>query len=86
MLSLTESLKGEPILISQLVRIACLNLTMQIVWEGLVAHKWSDAQLTDWQARFRRFDFIVDLQLALSAERAWGDRIIDWAGKNKNNS
>jgi len=78
MLCLTDSIKNEPILISHLVRIACLQISMQAVWEGLVTHKWPDAQLQTWQARLQQFDFISDLQFAFRAERAWGNRIIDW--------
>src|SRR3974390_712669 len=44
-LRLSDSIRNEPFLISHLVRIAIMNFALQPVWEGLVAHQWSDAQL-----------------------------------------
>src|SRR5579862_3340374 len=44
MLRLIDSLREEPFLISHLVRVACLQLVAEPVWEGLAEHRWSDAQ------------------------------------------
>src|SRR6185436_17644986 len=54
MLWLTESLKDESFLICQLVRIACQQIATQPTWEGLVEHKWSEAQLKEIQERMLR--------------------------------
>jgi hypothetical protein len=47
MFRLADSIHNEPFLISHLVRIAMTSITLQPVWEGLVKHKWSDAQLAE---------------------------------------
>jgi len=73
MLRLVDSPKDEPTLISQLVRVACLEITFQPIWEGLAGRRWSDQQLQTLQARLEQFDFISDLKLALEAEKVWGN-------------
>ena len=48
LLRLTDAVRTEPFLISQLVRIAMLEeSTLQPIYEGLAEHKWSDAQLIE---------------------------------------
>jgi hypothetical protein len=84
MIYLTDCVKSEPVLISQLVREANLQLTVQVIWQGLAEHKWEDAQLQAWQIRLQQFDFFGDLNLSLRAERAWGNRIIDWVKNDQN--
>ena len=49
-----ETIRNEPILISQLVRFAILTQAEQITWEGLASHSWSEEKLHDLQSRFRR--------------------------------
>lgn len=46
-LYLTETLKDEPFLISQLVRHSMVQRSLQPIWEGLAEHKWSEAQLVE---------------------------------------
>ena len=81
MLSLADSIKSEPFLISFLVRVACVQVTIQPVWEGLAERRWTDAQLQELQARFLAFDFQGDLQPTLKAQRASGLVMIDLARK-----
>lgn len=73
---LTDSLRSEPILISQLVRCATTQLTFQPLWEGLAERRWSEAQLEHLQRRLAQFDFLADAQLALRGERAFGNGIL----------
>jgi hypothetical protein len=70
MLYLADSVKDEPFLISYLVRLACLQLTIQPVWEGLAEHAWSDAQLQELQALFQQYDFFPQMEQSLASERA----------------
>lgn len=70
MLWIADSMKNEPFLIDQLVRIACMQITMQPIWEGLASHKWSDAQLEKLQRRLSQFDYIADIQGPIASERA----------------
>jgi hypothetical protein len=72
MLSLAESFKSDPYLISYLVRLSCYQIVTQPVWEGLAEHRWTDAQLQELQSRFLACDFLGDLNQALKADRAFG--------------
>ena len=54
------------------MRLACLHITTQAIWEGLAQHAWSDAQLQTLQSRLQQYDLIADLKRSLSAERAAG--------------
>jgi hypothetical protein len=70
-LRLTEKIRSEPFLISQLVRIAMLQITVQPVWEGLAQHRWTDAQLSELDQQLAALDFVADYQTAMRAEIAW---------------
>jgi hypothetical protein len=70
MLRLADALKSEPFLISQLVRVAGLQMTMQVIWEGFAGRQWSDEQLRALQARLGEFNLLEDLRRSLEAERA----------------
>ncbi len=70
MLYLADSVKTEPFLISYLVRIVCVQLAIQPVWEGLAEHAWSDAQLQELQALFQQCDFFPQMERSLESEQA----------------
>jgi len=72
-LYLADGLKGEPMLIANLVRIAILNISLQPLWEGLAARQWSDAQLNELQQRFGKIDLLQEYGPALRGERAFGN-------------
>jgi hypothetical protein len=82
MIWIADSVKGEPFIIDQLVRIACLQITMQPIWEGLAAHKWSDAQLEKLQDRLLQFDFVSDLPGPVASERAASVGLIQRLGRD----
>jgi hypothetical protein len=69
MIRLTDALRTEPFLISQLVRIACASITLQPIWEGLAQHKWSDSQLAELGEALAKkiFSPITSLPCAVSA-------------------
>jgi hypothetical protein len=77
MLSLADSFKSQPFLISYLVRVACLQITIQPVWEGLAEDRWTDSQLQELQARFLTYDFFADVGQSLKGERAEGVLLCD---------
>ncbi|MGA2138797.1 MAG: hypothetical protein ABSH14_08055 [Verrucomicrobiia bacterium] len=83
MLYLTDSVKEEPFLISYLVRIACLQIAVQPIWEGLAEHRWSDAQLQELQTRLPPCDFVADLKQPLDSEQAAGILTVDLLLKGK---
>ena len=80
LLCLTEVCKDEPFLISQLVRIAQLNIAMQPIAEGISL--WSEPQLRSLQARLARVDFCADTQRAVGAERYWSSAIIEYVRRS----
>jgi hypothetical protein len=67
---MADSLKGEPFLISYLVRIACLQIAIQPIWEGLAEHRWSASQLEEFQTALEHHDLLSDLNRPRAAERA----------------
>ena len=70
MLRLIDSIHDEPFLISHLVRIAMTSITLQPVWEGLVKHKWSDAQLAELGRALAPLNFLNDYGFTMRNERA----------------
>ena len=69
-LNVAELLREEPFLISQLVRFANGALATSTLWEGLVQHRWSDTQLSAFQERLTRVDYLSGLILGFEGERA----------------
>jgi len=68
-LRLADSLDNDSLLISFLVRAAVFDIAIQPVWEGLAAHRWSDAQLAILQSEFARADQFNACAKALHGER-----------------
>ena len=81
LLCLIDSTKDEPFLISMLVRIACTQIAIQPIWEGLAEHRWSEAQLQALQSRLQQFDFLADLKRSLESEQAVGIRMVELTQK-----
>jgi hypothetical protein len=77
-LRLADSVRTEPFIITQLVRIAILQITLQPIWEGLAEHKWSAAQLAALDAELAKLDFLTDYKLSVRGERAAHVKIVDW--------
>jgi hypothetical protein len=65
----TEAAAEEPIVISQMVRYACLTIALQTAWEGQLRHQWSAAQLAELQDRLAAIDVLPGMQRALAGER-----------------
>jgi hypothetical protein len=68
MLRLNDSVRNETFLITHLVRIAIVNIALQPVWEGMAAHQWSDAQLTELNAELAKLDFLADYKFTMRGE------------------
>jgi hypothetical protein len=73
MFPLMNSIRDEPFLISELVRVACLTKMLQPMWEGLAHHQWTDKQLADFTEKLRMLDFLTDDIRALRSESHCGD-------------
>ena len=72
MIRVIDSMESEMFLITYIVRIACLQIAMQPIWEGLALDRWSDAQLEELQRLMLRFNFVDDLTIPMASERAAG--------------
>ena len=72
MARLTRSLDSELFLITYMVKVACLQLLVQPIWEGIALGQWSDPQLEELQGLIMRFDFVSDLATPLGVEQAAG--------------
>jgi len=70
---LAESLKSEPLLISQLVRIALIEAALNTVWETL--DRWNDAQLLELQQTLSRIDVLEDYPRSIRGERAFSNDV-----------
>jgi hypothetical protein len=69
-LNVAELLREEPFQISLLVHIAQGAYVISTLWEGLVEHRWTDAQLGVYQERLGRMDYLQGLVRAFEGERA----------------
>ena len=76
-LAMGEAVRSEPILIAGLVRLACLEIAMPPLWEGLARGQWSAAQLERFQARLGRINLVEEMLHNLRGERAFSIAAID---------
>jgi hypothetical protein len=67
---LTARQTPEPLVISQLVRIACAAIALNTTWQALQAQGWTDSQLASLQAAWEQCDFVKDMAYAFDVERA----------------
>ena len=86
-------LQEEPLLISQLVRIACGHIAVQATWEALQFPGWQDGQLLALQTEWQAWDTQRGWLASANMERAYGSDIfaqcrgnpamlsmLDWSG------
>ena len=76
-LFVSESIKDEPLLISQLVRIACLQMSLQPLWEGLKEEKWNPEQLVIIENQLAKIDLLEGYRISLLGERDFANLMID---------
>ncbi len=83
LIAVGESLRTEPFVISQLVRIAIQSLAQQVVWEGLALHAWSDGQLQQLQSKFVDMNLLGGAHASLRYEKtAHGTALFDFLRDN----
>ena len=78
LMRLTESIRTEPFLISQLVRIATWQLALQPIYEGLAEHQWTDAQLVKLNAELAKLDFLAAYQQSIRGETGFQSGLFDY--------
>ena len=57
-------------MISQLVRIAVVQIALQPVWEGLADRQWTEAEVSAIESELGKLDFLADYRFAMRGERA----------------
>jgi hypothetical protein len=58
-LYMADTIKDEPFLISESVRNALVQRSLQTVWEGLVDRKWSETQLREMEQRLGQIEILT---------------------------
>jgi hypothetical protein len=81
LLYLADSVKEDPLLMSQWDHIFLFRIAVQPIWEGLAEHAWSIPQLQELATRLGRYDFLANCQFGLDAERAGALWTIEWIRK-----
>jgi len=74
--SFARPLESEPLLISQLVRLSILQILIQPVWEGVVKHRWTDAELAEVQKMLVSVHLLEDYAHAVRGERAFHNQTL----------
>jgi hypothetical protein len=77
MFRLAESLRDEPFLISTLVSLACIQITADVLWEGMLLDAWTEPQLATIQSRLKRFEFFQVMNRSTEGERAIANTFFD---------
>jgi hypothetical protein len=78
-LRLAATLREEPLLISYLVRLACIGIMEGTVAEGIARHQWTPEQLQALQEQFQQMDLLRHCWLSLRGEMVgFGVRLIDY--------
>lgn len=77
-LRLNDSIQTEPFIITHLVRMAVLQMAIQCIYEGLSEHKWSDAQLAEFDSGLSRINYPDDYQRSILSEGAAHSKILKW--------
>jgi hypothetical protein len=72
LIRLPEVFREEPLVISQLVRIAMSAIALGPTWEALQADGWTDEQLAGLQKNWESLEFLHALERAIEMERAMG--------------
>ncbi len=83
MLRLIDSVKDEPLMISQLVRAVSTLDVIQVVGQGLVEHRWSVVQLTELDLELAKFDLLSDSDRSLKSEMAFTEAEINYLRRSR---
>jgi hypothetical protein len=71
LLALPDKLQQEPMFIAHLVSMAINSIAIEPVYEGLVQHRWNDAQLADLESTLAAKDFLADFQTTMHGDLAF---------------
>jgi hypothetical protein len=79
---MADSVRGEPILIDHLVRLAALNAALQGVREGLARQAWTDTDLAAFEKYLASLDLLADYKLTMRGERCLNIVGLDYYRRN----
>jgi len=77
LLRLPEVVRDEPLVISQLVRIAIAAIAIGPTWEALQSESWTDEQLARFHKGWESLEFLQAMERAIEMERAVGIETIE---------
>lgn len=71
-LRLSFHLRREPSLLAHLLAISMAQASIQVVWEGLVDHAWTEGELANFEAHYAQVDLLGSGHRAYLGERMFG--------------
>ena len=74
---LIDALRQEPLLISQLVRIAMIQITVDSIWEGLARNQWKEPHIVELQGLASHLDMLSAYASAIRGERGFCNALMD---------
>jgi hypothetical protein len=83
-LNLADTVKNEPVLISQIVRQSMIDFTLQAIWEGLANRVWTGEQIQSLQDRLAGIDMLNAYRASMRGERIFGMDLCDIAERDRN--
>jgi hypothetical protein len=65
--------REDPMLVSQMIRVAITGLGLVATWEAFQAKGWTESDLAAMQGAWEKVDLLVALEQGLEGERAFGE-------------
>ncbi len=72
--ALMQRFRNEPLVISELVRVAIGQIALNATWEALESTGWPDEQLAENQAAWQSVDLLTQADSALAMEQLLGEQ------------
>ncbi|HTB63951.1 MAG TPA: hypothetical protein VK737_10215 [Opitutales bacterium] len=83
LLRLSQTVRDEPFLISKLTEISMLGRPLQMIWDGLATHCWTDGQLAALEAEIQKVDMMPQFLQSLKGEKTYmNDSLLSLAQQN----
>jgi hypothetical protein len=79
---IADLMQGEPLIISELVRISVLWNACATIKRGIDLHAWDDGQLSEFQRIVEEQDALAAAALALRGERALYNQVMETAAES----
>ena len=79
---LSEKIRSEPFFITHLVRIALIEIAIQVIYEGLTTHRWQDAELIELSNALSGQNLAADYRFAMRGETVFQISMCDFFRKH----